>query len=288
MLIRHPGNRAYIEFLEKNPEKHARVLQKIKEVTPVEDGGLVDATKPRRTKTARTEGKKELRARLKNLTLKDIAKFVDAATLAEIRDHVTLQYLPDDKVKDHCHTTGQYRGAAHACCNMQVKTSVHMRSIPIFFHNAEGYDMHYVVKAIGALSKAELGEHRLDCIPTNQQKFKTFSLGRYCIKDSYAFLGDSLDNLLKNLPNEHKVRLRKLASEPITEVERVDGVTPKVQEARFILLGQKRGGFLESRGVRLVSPVSVECRGSFISFARVLSNVARRSKSARKGLGVLV
>ena len=28
-----------------------------------------------------------------------------------------------DKVKDHCHYTGKYRGAAHDICNLRYKTS---------------------------------------------------------------------------------------------------------------------------------------------------------------------
>ena len=39
----------------------------------------------------------------------------------------------DDKnVKDHCHFTGKYRGAAHNECNMNYKITKH---IPIVFHN---------------------------------------------------------------------------------------------------------------------------------------------------------
>ena len=31
------------------------------------------------------------------------------------------KYIETDKVKDHCHLTGKYRGPAHNECNLQVK-----------------------------------------------------------------------------------------------------------------------------------------------------------------------
>ena len=36
------------------------------------------------------------------------------------------------KVRDHCHYTGKYRGAAHNACNMQYKVP---KTIPVVFHN---------------------------------------------------------------------------------------------------------------------------------------------------------
>ena len=36
------------------------------------------------------------------------------------------------RVRDHCHYTGNYRGAAHSACNLQYKIP---KSIPVVFHN---------------------------------------------------------------------------------------------------------------------------------------------------------
>ena len=44
------------------------------------------------------------------------------------------------KVKDHCHYTGKYRGAAHNICNLRYKTP---EEIPILFHNGSTYDYHF-------------------------------------------------------------------------------------------------------------------------------------------------
>ena len=44
------------------------------------------------------------------------------------------------KVKDHCHFTGKYRGAAHDICNLRYKIS---KEIPVVFHNGSTY-YHYL------------------------------------------------------------------------------------------------------------------------------------------------
>ena len=40
-----------------------------------------------------------------------------------------------DKVRDHCHLTGNYRGPAGSKCNIKV-TQKHTNFIPIVFHNS--------------------------------------------------------------------------------------------------------------------------------------------------------
>ena len=39
-----------------------------------------------------------------------------------------------DKVRDHCHLTGKYRGPAHTTCNVDV-TQKQSNIIPFTFHN---------------------------------------------------------------------------------------------------------------------------------------------------------
>ena len=53
--------------------------------------------------------------------------------------------LNTDKVRDHCHTTGKFRGAAHTQCNLKLKIP---KKLPIFFHNLEGYDEHIIFKEL--------------------------------------------------------------------------------------------------------------------------------------------
>ena len=46
-----------------------------------------------------------------------------------------------DKVRDHCHLTGKYRGAAHNTCNINVKQK-DSNYIPFAIHNFSNYDCH--------------------------------------------------------------------------------------------------------------------------------------------------
>ena len=45
------------------------------------------------------------------------------------------------KVRDHCHYTGNYRGAAHSICNLRYKV---LKEIPAVFHNGSAYDYHFI------------------------------------------------------------------------------------------------------------------------------------------------
>lgn len=51
----------------------------------------------------------------------------------------------DKRVRDHCHFTGKYRGAAHSNCNTLYREN---REIPVIFHNLSGYDSHFIVAEI--------------------------------------------------------------------------------------------------------------------------------------------
>lgn len=39
------------------------------------------------------------------------------------------------KVRDHWHLTGEYRGAAHSLCNLNLRIDPEKIKIPVFFHN---------------------------------------------------------------------------------------------------------------------------------------------------------
>ena len=51
----------------------------------------------------------------------------------------------DNKVRDHCHITGKYRGAAHYSCNINLKVS---KNVPVIFHNLKEYDSHLIFKEL--------------------------------------------------------------------------------------------------------------------------------------------
>ena len=57
------------------------------------------------------------------------------------------------KVRDHCHFTGKYRGAAHSKCNMNYKIT---KNIPIISHKLSSYDCHLIIKEIAKEFDGEL------------------------------------------------------------------------------------------------------------------------------------
>ena len=52
-----------------------------------------------------------------------------------------------DKLRDHCHLTGRYRGPAHSKCNVNV-TQKQSNFIPFIFHNFSYYDCHMFFKKL--------------------------------------------------------------------------------------------------------------------------------------------
>ena len=61
-------------------------------------------------------------------------------------------YKNKRKVKDHCHYTGKFRGAAHSKCNLNYKVP---KDIPILIHNAS-YDTHFIINKLAKNLKANL------------------------------------------------------------------------------------------------------------------------------------
>ena len=114
----------------------------------------------------------------------------------------------DYKVNDHCHYTCKYRGAAHNSCNLKMKQP---KSIPVLFHNLEGYDAHLFIKNLGVSS----GD--IKCIPKTEEKYISFTkeveVDKFKNKDgkekkvkrelrfldSFKFMASSLDKLTKGL-----------------------------------------------------------------------------------------
>ena len=57
-----------------------------------------------------------------------------------------------EKVRDHCHLTGKYRGPARNTCNINVKQK-DSNFIPFAFHNFSKYDCHIFFKRLVDLRK---------------------------------------------------------------------------------------------------------------------------------------
>ena len=122
------------------------------------------------------------------------------------------QYTDKDiRVRDHCHITGKFRGSAHQDCNLKLQIKPDTIKIPVIFHNLRGYDSHFIMQEIGKIAKehtytnkkGEKVEMNINCIPNNMEKYMAFMLGNHLVfLDSFQFMSSSLDNLVKNLPDE--------------------------------------------------------------------------------------
>ena len=72
------------------------------------------------------------------------------------------------KVKDHCHYTGKYRGAAHNICNLRYKIP---KEIPTVFHNGSTYNYHFIIKEL-----VKEFDGNFEYLGENTEKYITFSV----------------------------------------------------------------------------------------------------------------
>ena len=121
---------------------------------------------------------------------------------------------PSDRVRDHCHVSGKFRGAARSQSNLQARNNYES---PIFVHNLKGYDAHLLFEELGSST-----DGNLSVIVTNNEKYVSFAVTqkftpeeiammkddtmarktkpwKLTFKDSCQFLLASLDKLVKTL-----------------------------------------------------------------------------------------
>lgn len=119
----------------------------------------------------------------------------------------------DTKVRDHCHFSGNYCGAAHQQCNVKVQqTKKGQITIPCIFHNAN-YDIKGFMQAFKKIQGSDYIKN-MSGVPCNMEIYKTIKFNNIQIIDSYAHLSSSLDSLIKNLPENKKVLLNKITTDP--------------------------------------------------------------------------
>ena len=135
--------------------------------------------------------------------------------------HVCDKPLEGDSVCDHCHITGEYRGAAHTACNLKLWLKPQTTSIPVVFHNLQGYESHLLMQAISKV------EGRVSCIPNNTEKCISFSLEQLRFIDSAQFLLDSLDKLVAaNPPGAYQITAQHEPNRERRELLMRKGVYP--------------------------------------------------------------
>ena len=152
-------------------------------------------------------------------------------------------YKQNEKVRDHCHFTGRYRGAAHSRCNLNYRKP---DFIPVVFHNLSGYDSHSFIRNLGST------EGKIDCIPNNEEKYISFTkdiqVDTYLKKvkkvdgefsyeekpifhkirfiDNFKFIATRLDSLVNNLPEEAFNNLERYYTDDELSLVKRKGVYP--------------------------------------------------------------
>ena len=153
------------------------------------------------------------------ITKKQQASFREATTCHICEGDFTARTEEETKVRDHCHLTGKYRGAAHSKCNLEFKLP---EFYPVIFHNLSGYDTHMFIKELAEmqdpLQDVGLTETKggIDCIAKTEENYVSFSKtivvdvydkgeGKKEVKreirfiDSLKFMNSSLSELASNL-----------------------------------------------------------------------------------------
>ena len=116
--------------------------------------------------------------------------------------HVCKKPLGVDKVKDHCHFTGKFRGAANSQCNLNYKITKKRYRLPIVFHNLCGYDAHLIFQ------KIKRKHDKINVIPNNSERYISFHVGGLKFLDSMQFLSHGLDKFAEQLSNDQFKHLK--------------------------------------------------------------------------------
>ena len=136
--------------------------------------------------------------------------------------HICQQILgdDDDRVRDHCHLTGTYRGGAHNVCNLNYRLKPKSWKLPVVMHNLKGYDGHLIIRAL----KREFG--KVIVIPQNMEKDLSLTVGQLKIIDSFQFTPKSLDVLSKTLVDDEFKYLVETYTTSHLDLIRRKGVYP--------------------------------------------------------------
>ena len=75
-------------------------------------------------------------------------------------------------MRDHCHYTGKFRGAAHSSCNLAHRIPKH---VPVVFHNLSNYDAHIIIRELAE----QFDVDEMEVLAENTEKYISFSIPVY-------------------------------------------------------------------------------------------------------------
>ena len=126
--------------------------------------------------------------------------------------------IDDEKVRDHCHITGKYRGGVRQSCNVDLKLT---KKVFIIFHNLEGYDSHLIMNVVNEF------DVNVSVIPNELEKYMAFIINKYLVfLDSKQFMNSSLEKLVKNLSDNDFIYLSEEFNYEQIKLVKQKGVYP--------------------------------------------------------------
>ena len=84
-----------------------------------------------------------------------------------------------EKVRDHCHVTVKFRGAAHWDCNINFQLT---KKVPVIIHNLRGYNSHLI---FNDLDKFDV---KICVIPNGLEKYMAFFLEKLLMMVKYQMV----------------------------------------------------------------------------------------------------
>ena len=118
-------------------------------------------------------------------------------------------------MRNHCHVTDRFRGAAHWNCNINFQLT---KNVPVIFHNLRGYNSHLI---FNELDKIDV---KVKVTPNGLEKYmELFSNKNLVFIDSMQFINSSLYKLVKNLSDEDfKYLLEEFGSQNLELLKQKD------------------------------------------------------------------
>ena len=108
------------------------------------------------------------------------------------------EFEEKNKIREHNHFTGHYRGAACLSCNS--KEGKDSKIIPVFFHNGSNYDFHFIIEE---LKKYEDNYNKVTTLSKSSEEYISIEYGSRYKKlrflDSYRFFTKGLADIAKSL-----------------------------------------------------------------------------------------
>ena len=107
---------------------------------------------------------------MKLLTKEQHESYKNAKIYHICKEKFENRYFKDKKyrkIRDHCHYTGQYRGAAHSLFNLDYSVP---NKIPIVSNNGPNYEYYFVIKEL-----AEEFKNQFTCLGEKNEKYITLT-----------------------------------------------------------------------------------------------------------------